>query len=295
MYKSLIALTLFICLPGWAAADEAPGQDIDPYIAQIDGIWSNTYNRIYSQGIDQEALESFRSMIEICKKASASDPDNYEYLWRYSRACGEYAQSAQSMPDTVSNWKEICREWGMHGYKVADKACQDRPDRPEAFFWRNYNMGMYVLIGGIEPIINAVKEGFLPKSKENILKGYAADKSYLDYIPVYARSQFLAHVPSIPFIVKGSREDRFKEAMCYHREHNNYTRHRIQETFEWDIRAAYSAEFLLEAVKVLKPSPCDKEKYLKEAREWCKMGLTSPRPYYVKLCQDMLADTKKWQ
>lgn len=296
MHKHLlVCLVMFISLPGWPAAADIPERGCDPYVQQIDDLWNRAYAQIYSVGLDRQTLCMMSSMMDLCSRAVAEDPDNYEYLWRYARSAAEYAQTAQSLPDEFPEWKDICRQYGMSGFKMADRACMDRPDRPEAFFWRNYCMGMYVLIGGITPIINAVKEGFLGKAEESVVKGYEADKTYLDYIPVFTRSQFLAHVPSIPFIVKGSKEDRYKEAMCYHKEHNAYTLHRIEEVFEWDICATYSAQFMLDAVKVLDPAPCEKRQYLEEARRWCNLGLQSPRSKYVKMCEAMLADNKRWK
>ncbi len=295
MQRSIIPLVLLILFAGPLAAETTVPQE-DRYIQELDAIWADAYNQIYNGGLNIQLIEKFKYMLKLCDQALAEDPDNYEYLWRYALAAAQYASTAQSIQEGI-DWKSICREWGLRGFEVANKACEICPERPEAFFWRNYSIGMYVLIGGIEPIINAVKEGFLFKSQESVFKGYDADKSYQDYIPVFACNQFLAHIPTIPFIVKGSKKDRYQRALNYHKEHMQCAEDLIRQkkAFEWDVRCFFIAEFLLDAVDVLDMKGCAKQKYTEEARGWCQLGIQGPRPYYVNLCQAMLDDSKNWQ
>ncbi len=284
-----IGLIAFLITPmGLMAAEDATTQ-------QIDKIWNDAYNQVYAKGLDKDFMCKMKENLDLCIKAVEKEPKNYEYLWRYARAASEYAEAAQSLRDEVPDWKDVCRKWGLDGFNKANTACEVEPSRPEAYFWRSYCMGKYVLIGGIEPIINAIKEGFLPKSQENVVKGYDADKTYLEYIPVFARFQFLSHVPSVPFLVKGSKKDRFKEAMEYYKEHDAATKANFKECFEWDVRAPYTAEFLLLAVDALGMKGCEKEKYLAEAKAWCELGLTGPRKYYVDWSKSMLDDENNWK
>lgn len=293
--RVLLLMVIIIALPGLSGAANCPDRDGDALIREIDSTWNEAYRKIYCGSLDREVLAEMRSMLDLCTQALAKDPDNYEYLWRYARAAAEYAQTARSLQDEVPEWKDICREWGLKGFRKADEACASLPDRPEAFFWRNYCMGMYVLTGGLEPFITAVREGFLPKSEESVVRGYEADRTYLDYTPVFARAQFLSHLPSVPFLVKGTRKSRFKEAMGYYDEYETCTRHRIQEVFEWDVCVTYAAEFLLDAIDVLPMTSEEKQQYRVDARELCIMGTHSPRPPYVRTCQAMLDNPRNWQ
>ncbi len=279
--KTLMLLIGLVGVPAVLCAD----------VQKIDKLWQEVYAEIYGGSFDSRILNKMEQLLAECRAALQQEPENYEYLWRYARAAGEYAQTAQSLE--VEGWKDICREWGMSGFKAADRACAVNPKRPEAYFWRNYCMGMYVLIGGVDPIITAVLEGFLPKSQESVVKGYEVDKAYLDYSPVFARSQFMAHLPNIPFAVKGSKRSRYTEALAYYKEHRACTGQ--EQVFEWDIFATYSAEFLLEAVQVLELSRPEREFYLAEAQRLCKLGLQSPRPKYVRLCRAMLDEPENWQ
>ncbi len=260
-------------------------------IEKIDSQWHKTYRSIYTNGLTPCTVKSFRENAILCKNELRKAPDDYELLWRYARAAAQYAESAQAQRKNCPGWEKICRKYGLDGFYRATQACNLRPGNPEPFFWRNYCMGKYVLVGGVKPFVNAITEGFLDKSEESVIKGYNADKSYLDHIPVFARFQFLSHLPSVPILVKGSKEDRFKEAMIYFNEHRKYISGREKKIFEWDIRAPYTAEFIHMAIEVLKIKGNEKHDLLTYAEQMCKIGLNGPRSYYVSWSRKLLSKT----
>ena len=95
----------------------------------------------------------------------------------------------------------------------------------------------------------------------------------------------------MPILVKGSKEDRFKEAMIYFNEHRKYISGREKKIFEWDIRAPYTAEFIHMAIEVLKIKGNEKHDLLTYAEQMCKIGLNGPRSYYVSWSRKLLSKT----
>ncbi len=302
MKKILLAVILTM-----VAVVPAAAGNTDSYIQKIDKLWDDAYAQIYATQLDRKTLCMMKENLDLCTEALEKDPENYEYLWRYSRAAAQYCETAQAIRDAVPEWKEICRQWGLDGFEKADTACRMNPDRPEAFFWRSYCMGKYVLVGGVGSMITAIKEGFLPKGEENVIKGYEADKAYLDYVTTFARFNYLAQVPGVPFLVKGTKKSRLEEALVYYNEAMQGFRDKqayvldgaeyldnYKSLFEWDCRCPYCAEFLLMVVDKLDLEQKQRQQYLADAKAWCELGLTSPRPYYADWSRKLLENPQNW-
>lgn len=283
----VVLMAVLLCPLGAMAADA------DVYAA-IDAPWNKAYALTYEGKFDKNVMALYKESLDLADKAIAENPNDYELMWRYCRAAAEYTETASCLRDEIPEWKDICREWGIKGFEMGNKACKVNPDGVEAYFWRNYCMGKYALIGGMESIITAVKEGFLPKAMDNAVKGYEIDPTYLDYVTTYAYSMLLTHIPTIPFVTPGNKKSRYKDAMEYYRQHDEHTRDNFQQVFEWDVRCAFTAEFLIEAVNVLKMKGDERAQYQGDARKLCEMGLKSPQKFYRDWCQELLDNPKNW-
>ena len=236
-----------------------------------------------------EGMQTIKEALVLLEEALEKNPENYELMWRYIRSASHYAEAAQMNRDALPEWKDTTRNWAKKGLDMATQAQKFNPDRVEAYYWRTVAMGQLADVTGV---ITAVKEGFLPKSMSDVKKAYEIDPSYLNYTTTYAYAMFLAAIPTIPFVTPGTKKSRFEDAMVYYKEYDTHKNGSHRDADEWDMKAAYTADFLREALEVLDINGCERTKYLQEIKDLCEIGMQSNRRVYQEWCREILNDTK---
>lgn len=139
---------------------------------------------------DKKTRDNYITSIDLCEKALQKDPDNFEVLWRYARACrwnGELAKRA-----ALENVEDICTKSGKKGMEVADKAIKLQPDKPNGYFWYGSCVGTYKDGVGL---LSAIKEGLKDQTQSNFEKAYAIDKMYEEAGPILALGRFWSVLP----------------------------------------------------------------------------------------------------
>ncbi len=276
--KRLILFLLLTTVPVASLALAAP----DNVYQQIDNLYyTGLQKRCATCG-----LPSLEASLDLCTRALAENPSDYELMWRYIRSAAEYCETAQSLREELPEWKEICREWGKKGLDMATRAQELEPDRVEAYYWRTMAMGK---LADATSIITAIKEGFLPKTKSDILTAYELNKSYYDWIPCYAYCMFLSH---LPLYIEGSPRKKMRKALDLYREYDAHTDYR--NVPESEIRAVYGGEFLLQAIDTLNIEGAEKDEMLRQARDLFKWAASSEREYYSQWAQQFLNDKDYW-
>ena len=139
---------------------------------------------------DKKTRDNYITSIDLCEKALQNDPDNFEILWRYARACrwnGELAKRAG-----LENMEDICTKVGKKGMEVADKAIKLKPDQPHGYFWYGSCVGTYKDGVGL---LAAIKEGLKDQTQSNFEKAYEIDKMYEEAGPILALGRFWSVLP----------------------------------------------------------------------------------------------------
>jgi len=218
----------------------------EDYLSMADGI--------YEQGGE----ENYKRSIDVYLKALKENPDDYEANWKCARACREYGEGIKRQ--TVEGWKKSCAKYGKEGMKYAEKAIEQRPNRPDGHYYYGLNVGIYS--DGVS-ILTALAEGLKGKTQSSLEKAYELDKMYNEAGPMLSLGRFWAVVPW-PFKDK-------KKALRFYREYQK-TRY-FNEKAEGKI---YLAEVLLElkgkqnkeeAKALLKKASQSDEKYF---IDWAK-------------------------
>ncbi|MEA2101493.1 MAG: hypothetical protein U9P80_02820, partial [Thermodesulfobacteriota bacterium] len=216
----IVILSLIAVIPPAVRAMDNVDKNTKNTCRTIDDASSQAYTYIYANGLDQHAVEMYRHNLDLCVDAIKDNPDNYGLMWRYARAASEYCECVQALRATYPGWKKIMQTWGLKGAQMATQAQAVEPGRVEAYYWRTCCTGKYTMADGIGSMLTAIRQGALPKTRQDIIKAYELDPAYLDWITTYAYFQFLTHLPSIPFMVKGTKASRFKEALTYYEQYH---------------------------------------------------------------------------
>ena len=159
-------------------------------------------DQLYKKG----GMENYKQSIELYLKALEANPNHYETNWKCARAYREYGNEAKKQ--NVEGWKDICAKYGKEGMKYAQKALDQRPDRPDGYYYYGLNVGIYS--DGVS-ILTALAEGLKDKTQSSFEKTYELDKMYDDAGPILALGRFWAVLPW-PLYDK-------KKALKYYREY----------------------------------------------------------------------------
>ena len=209
---------------------------------------------LYEQG----GIENYKRSIDVYLKALKENPTDYEANWKCARAYREYGEAIKRQ--AVEGWKKSCAKYGKEGMKYAEKAIEQRPNRPDGHYYYGLNVGIYS--DGVS-ILTALAEGLKSKTQRSLEKAYELDKMYNEAGPMLSLGRFWAVVPW-PYKDKG-------KALKFYREYQK-TRY-FNEKVEGKI---YLAEVLLElkgkgneeeAKALLKKASRSDEKYF---IDWAK-------------------------
>jgi hypothetical protein len=227
----LFSALVFMCPLGLMAED---------YLSMADGL--------YEQG----GIENYKRSIDVYLKVLKETPNDYEANWKCARAYREYGEAIKKQ--AVEGWKKSCAKYGKEGMKYAEKAIEQRPNKPDGHYYYGLNVGIYS--DGVS-ILTALAEGLKNKTQSSLEKAYELDKMYNKAGPMLSLGRFWAVVPW-PYKDK-------KKALRFYREYQ-----RTQYFNEKAEGKIYLAEVLLaskgkenkeEAKALLKEASQSDEKY----------------------------------
>lgn len=242
------ALVSFLVLPAGVVAGEDPKPEQKAAVDRIDALFDKGKKENYQAS----GMDTLKESLDLCLKALEENPDDYDLLWRCTRAAYKYGEAAEILQ--VEDWKETCREWGKKGIELSEKAQKIEPDKVEGYFWETACVGIYADASGP---MTAVKEGFYNKSKTAMAKSYELDRSYNDYDPVFGSAMFYI---ALPFPLRDK-----KKALNYYRE--------FEKSTEWKenyyVRCLHAANLLIKVKS---------KNYKEEARKLLNEALSDPHP-----------------
>jgi len=150
----------------------------EDYLSMADGL--------YEQG----GIENFKRSIDVYLKVLKETPNDYEANWKCARACREYGEAKKRQ--AVEGWKKSCAKYGKEGMKYAEKAIEQRPNKPDGHYYYGLNVGIYS--DGVS-ILTALAEGLKNKTQSSLEKAYELDKMYNEAGPMLSLGRFWAVVP----------------------------------------------------------------------------------------------------
>ncbi len=207
---------------------------------------------------EKEDLKDLEEMIGIYEEVLADNPDSFGLNWKIARGCRFYADLAKRLE--VSDWEDICRQYGKKGMDHAKKAIELKPERPEGYYYYGLCAGSYSDGVGL---FTALSEGLKNKTKDNLEKAYKIDKTFADGGPIVALGRFWQVVPW-PYTDKD-------KAMEYYRE--------FQETEFFENPRSVNARVWMAEILIERSGNRDKE----EARELIEKALElTEDPYWEK-------------
>lgn len=277
--SSLLVIVLFtLSSPSLAA----PGRDV---IEQIDAVYNLGHPKMHMP----QGMAQVKQSLDLTSAALEQEPESYELLWRYVRGCAQYSESLCLQRWDIPDWDRRSAAWSKRGLEMAPKAQVAAPERPEAYFWRTVCMGKYIdSMGGyntIKGVMAAIRQGALPKTKADIAKAYAADPTYLHYMPTQAQFQALSRMPT--FVAP---RDQWQLAFGYFKEWHAGIGH-FSNAHEPVAEACVAGEYLIRAVqKQCKSgmSSAEAEHYRDYAKEMLSYAAASDVRYYREWAQGVL-------
>lgn len=139
---------------------------------------------------DEMTIQNYQKSLDLCKKALAENPNDFEANWRYARANRWYGELSKRA--NVADWKDICAKYGKEGMNYAQKAIDSQPNKPDGYYWYALNVGIYS--DGVS-ILTALKEGLKDKTQESFEKVYAMNKLYESAGSILGLGRFWAVLP----------------------------------------------------------------------------------------------------
>ena len=236
----LFSVLVFMCPLSLIAED---------YLSMADGL--------YEQG----GIENYKRSIDIYLKVLKENPDDYETNWKCARAYRECGEAIKRQ--AVEGWKKACAKYGKEGMKYAEKAIEQRPDRPDGHYYYGLNVGIYS--DGVS-ILTALAEGLKGKTQRSLEKAYELDKMYNEAGAMLSIGRFWAVVPW-PYKNK-------KKALKFYREY--------QQTQYFNEKAEgkiYLAEVLL---------ALNGKESKKEARALLQKASQSDEKYFIDWAKRLL-------
>lgn len=164
------------------------GQLTQIFAKPIEGL--RDADSLYHKYLETNNLEVLKKALYEYKKIADANPSNYEANWKTAMACREYAENSKKQG--LSNWKEICKEYGKMGMKYANRAIKLNPDGVEGYFYYGLCVGNYS--DGVS-ILTALKEGLKGKTQHAFETAYKINKKYLDGTPIVALGRFWEVLP----------------------------------------------------------------------------------------------------
>lgn len=139
MKKNMLFFSLLFV---FAFFNQFVAQTLEEYLSQGD--------KYYEQFNNEKALE-------VYKKADVSFPDNWEVLWRISRA---YVDIAEHMPSSTSAQEDAQLEKFNLAYEYANRAVKIAPNQSVTYLRRAIANGKIALFKGVfsvAGVVNSVK------------------------------------------------------------------------------------------------------------------------------------------
>ncbi len=132
--KTLLAIFLVSII----ATTNLLAQSVDKLIDEVDNY--------YKQFNNEKALE-------VAKKAEKTDPDNFEVIWRISRA---YVDIAEKMPSSTSQQEDAQLAVYQKALEYADKAIKINPSSSIGYLRRAIANGKIALFKGVFSVAGVV-------------------------------------------------------------------------------------------------------------------------------------------
>lgn len=139
---------------------------------------------------EQGTLDGYKAAVSVYRQALDADPDNYEAIWKYARACQNYGDTANAQQ--VEGWKKICAEYGKLGMDYGLKARDMKPESVEGHYFLGCCAGTYS--DGVS-IITLIKEGLLGTIQESLETSYDIDKTFDLGGPMQALATYWSVLP----------------------------------------------------------------------------------------------------
>ncbi len=137
-----------------------------------------------------DGMDNYKKCIEVCREILKEAPDNFDLLWKASRACNKYGRAVKEKE--LKGWRNICRKYGEKGMEFAEKAIELEPDRPEGYFFYGLNIGLYA--DGVS-WFTALRKGLKDKTQESFEKVYEIDKMFCEAEAIVALARFWSVLP----------------------------------------------------------------------------------------------------
>jgi len=221
------------------------------------GNFLSTADELYKQG----GMEHYKHSIDLCLKVLKENPHDYKINCTCARAYMRYGEEAKRQ--AVDGWKKICAEYGKEGMRYAEKAIDQRNEKPGGHYYYGLNAGIYSSGVGV---FYALAEGLKGKAQRSLETAYELNKLYNDAGPILALGRFWAVVPW-PYKDK-------EKALKFYREYQK-TRY-FKEKAEGKI---YLAEVLLEL---------DGKENRQEAKALLQKALRSDKKFFTDRAKRLL-------
>ncbi|MFO8164247.1 MAG: hypothetical protein ACQEQO_01765 [Thermodesulfobacteriota bacterium] len=206
-------------------------------------------------------MEHYKHSIDLYLRVLKVNPNDYEANSKCARAYMRYGEEAKRQ--AVDGWKKICAEYGKEGMRYAEKAIEQRNEKPGGHYYYGLNAGIYSSGVGV---FYALAEGLKGKTQKSLEKAYELNKLYNEAGPTLALGRFWALVPW-PY------KDREK-ALTFYREYQKTPY--FKEKAEGKI---YLAEVLLEL---------NESENKQEARVLLQQALRSDEQYFIDWAKRLL-------
>jgi tetratricopeptide (TPR) repeat protein len=141
--KKSFSLPLFLCVMLITPVISLFAQDVETLIAEGD--------KYYKEFNNEKALE-------VYKKADVKSPDNWEILWRISRA---HVDLGEHMPASTSEQEDAQIAKYNLAFEYADRAVQLAPDQAVPYLRRAIANGRVALFKGVfsvADVVNSVRD-----------------------------------------------------------------------------------------------------------------------------------------
>lgn len=148
-------------------------------------IAQNVYEKADQRWLERDATANgAREGIKMLEEHLASNPDDFEALWRVSRFCFWVCDRTE---DSATK-----KEFGMKGYQYAEKIIAKWPTAVEGYYYYTINLGEY---GKGISIPKAISIGLNKKFEKNGEMAVKIDKRYEQCGPLRAMGKFYYSLP----------------------------------------------------------------------------------------------------
>jgi tetratricopeptide (TPR) repeat protein len=233
--------TLLLTLAGLTAlsascAREPEKQETTNNAVAVDSLLAEADKHYAQRG----SIEHARQAAAVLRRARMADFNNYEVVWKLSRA-DYYLGTHETEDDTKL---EAFRE----GIAAGEAATKSWPDKPEGHFWLGANLGGRAKVQG--PVYALSSVGDIRREMETVIK---LDEGFQDGCAYLALGQVDLELPEM---MGGDRERAVKvlEKGLHFGENNALLRLRLAEAY-YEVKRHSDARAQANAVLKLKPNP----------------------------------------